>query len=258
MLYYKTEILGPDKEWIVFIHPLGGSINIWSKQVEYFKKYFNILLVDLHGHGQSITPTDNLSFENIAQDVLHIIDQLKIESAYFIGMCIGNMIIDAIYYINPKKVRCMVMGGAIRQLTFRNKMLLALGNCFKKVVPHTFLYGLFAFIMMPKQHHKKSRNIFIREAKKMKHSDFINWYNLILTTENFYESIQDLNSQVKRLYIFGSEDYLFLSDAKDYVNKICNSQLHIIDAVGHMCNLENANEFNEKAISFIKQKPDYL
>ena len=41
------------EKWITFIHGAGGSSSIWFNQVRFFKAYFNVLLIDLRGHGKS-------------------------------------------------------------------------------------------------------------------------------------------------------------------------------------------------------------
>ena len=54
MLYhtiYSSE--KSSQKWITFIHGAGGSSSIWFNQVRFFKKYFNVLLIDLRGHGRS-------------------------------------------------------------------------------------------------------------------------------------------------------------------------------------------------------------
>ena len=33
--------------------------------------------------------------------------------------------------------------------------------------------------MLPKKNHKRSRDIFIREATKMERADFLGWYNIV-------------------------------------------------------------------------------
>ena len=49
-VYRNTKIKSP---WITFIHGAGGSSSIWFKQIRYFSKFFNLLLIDLRGHGNS-------------------------------------------------------------------------------------------------------------------------------------------------------------------------------------------------------------
>ena len=53
MLYYKEFIHPESKEWVVFIHGAGGSSAVWYKQLKDFKVHYNLLLIDLRGHGKS-------------------------------------------------------------------------------------------------------------------------------------------------------------------------------------------------------------
>ena len=48
----KYEIIDNQaEEWVVFIHGLGGSTKTWKKQIDAFSKNYNLLLLDLPGHG---------------------------------------------------------------------------------------------------------------------------------------------------------------------------------------------------------------
>ena len=47
---YKNNI---SNEWVTFVHGAGGSSSIWYKQIRDYKKHFNVLLLDLRGHGKS-------------------------------------------------------------------------------------------------------------------------------------------------------------------------------------------------------------
>ena len=52
MLNY--EIYDNKKEnWVVFLHGIGGSTLTWKKQIEAFSEKYNLLLLDLQGHGKS-------------------------------------------------------------------------------------------------------------------------------------------------------------------------------------------------------------
>ena len=53
MLYYKKYELSPEKDWVVFVHGAGGSSSIWYRQIRAFRQHFNVLLLDLRGHGNS-------------------------------------------------------------------------------------------------------------------------------------------------------------------------------------------------------------
>ena len=74
MLYYSTHLHSTSNQWVTFVHGAGGSSSIWYKQVRDFQKHFNVLLVDLRGHGKSKKPfyekLKQYSFDVIGDEVL--------------------------------------------------------------------------------------------------------------------------------------------------------------------------------------------
>ena len=72
----------------------------------------------------------------------------------------------------------MILGGAITRLNVRSKILVMLGNTFKRFIPYLWLYSLFAWVIMPRKRHQKSRYLFIHEARKLCQKEFIRWFRL--------------------------------------------------------------------------------
>jgi pimeloyl-ACP methyl ester carboxylesterase len=166
---YKNET---SSEWVTFVHGAGGSSSIWFKQIRDFQKHFNVLLLDLRGHGNSSEPIktafqQKYTFQSIANDVLEVIDHLKIECSHFVGISLGSIVIRQLAEMYPTRVKSMILGGAILKMNFRSQILMRLGNMFKYVLPYLVLYKFFAFVIMPKKNHKNSRLLFINEAKKL-------------------------------------------------------------------------------------------
>ncbi len=85
MLYHKTFELGPDRDWVVFVHGAGGSSSIWFKQLRAYREHFNVLLLDLRGHGQSNqlqqVVKGHYSFRAVTEDILRLLDHLRIPHA---------------------------------------------------------------------------------------------------------------------------------------------------------------------------------
>ena len=50
-IVYKLE--NTNVSWVVFIHGAGGSSTIWFKQINAYRKEYNVLLIDLRGHGRT-------------------------------------------------------------------------------------------------------------------------------------------------------------------------------------------------------------
>ncbi len=100
MLHYTTYLHSPESEWVTFVHGAGGSSSIWFKQIRDFSKHFNLVLIDLRGHGQSKKPIyeklKQYSFDVIGDEVIEVLNHLKIEKTHFIGISLGTIIIREI------------------------------------------------------------------------------------------------------------------------------------------------------------------
>ena len=51
--YTKFLCKNKDADWITFVHGAGGSSTIWFRQIKYFSKKYNLLLLYLRGNGKS-------------------------------------------------------------------------------------------------------------------------------------------------------------------------------------------------------------
>ncbi len=259
MLHYRTYELSEKAPWVVFVHGAGGSSAIWFLQVKEFKKHFNVLMVDLRGHGKSkgvsLSHKRKYSFEDITLDIIEVLDHLKIDKAHFMGVSLGTILIRQISELVPERVRSMVMAGAIIRLNVRQKFLVALGNTLKRFVPYMWLYGLFAWIIMPKARHKRSRLLFISEAKKVAQKEFMRWFKLTYELNPLLKYFEEKDTGIPTLYLTGDEDYMFLPAVEYIVQRHSNSYLEVIRNSGHVCNVDQPKDFNAKAISFMQHNP---
>lgn len=255
MIYHRKFIHQKSNTWVVFIHGAGGSNGIWFRQLKEFKKHFNVLLVDLRGHGKSkpeIAEQDTgYSFDEIALDVIQIMDLLHIEKAHLVGISLGCIVIRAIDKLAPGRAESIVLGGAIIQFNKTLKVLISMAKILNSILPYMWLYKLNALILMPYRRHRASRNVFIMEAIKLGEKEFGRWMKMSKEIKT------NLNEFIRRepsapvLYLMGDGDHMFLPMVTDLVKKQVNSKLEIIKNSGHCCNLDQPRLFNEISILFI-------
>ena len=79
------------EQTIVFSNSLGTDLTMWDKQVELLGQEFNILRYDTRGHGKSEVAEGEYSIEMLGNDVLDLLDYLKIEKVNFCGLSIGGL-----------------------------------------------------------------------------------------------------------------------------------------------------------------------
>ena len=254
MLHVKRLEHSESQEWIVFIHGAGGSSSIWFKQVKAFTEHFNVLLIDLRGHGKSKThQTDKkYSFEMLANDVILTIEKENISLAHFVGVSLGTIIIQQIALIKPSVVKTMVYSGAVTKLTVKSRVLLRLGRIIHPFIPYMGLYALFARIIMPKKNHKQSRLLFIREAKKVMTKEFNRWFKLTARLTAHLGKLEYSHIKIPTLYIMGSEDHLFLPPVVERVRQNSAAILKVVEDCGHVVNIEQPDLFNDYSIAFIR------
>ncbi len=258
MLNYTTHIHPESNAWVTFVHGAGGSSSIWYKQLREFKKHFNVLLLDLRGHGNSKPNlkdvfNDKYTFDSITDDIVEVIDFEKIEKSHFVGISLGTILIRNLAEKYPEKVASMIMGGAIMKLDFRSQVLMRLGVFFKSIVPYIWLYKFFAFVIMPNKNHRESRLLFVREAKKLYQKEFIRWFKLTSEINPLLRFFRAADIRIPTLYVMGKEDYLFLPTIEKVVRKHQMSSLITIENCGHVVNIERPQKFNTLVIDYLKK-----
>lgn len=253
----KESNAAQSRPWVTFVHGAGGSSSIWFKQIRDFRKSYNVLLLDLRGHGDSKPSLKSAfkhsyTFTGLAEDILEVLDHLKIEKSHFVGISLGTILIRQLAEMYPNRVQSMILGGAILKMNFRSQILMRLGNTFKYVLPYLVLYRFFAFVIMPKKNHRQSRSLFINEAKKLYQKEFIKWFKLTAEINPVLKWFRQVELNIPTLYVMGEEDYMFLPSVRKVVeNHYKSSQLCVIENCGHVVNVEQPSVFNTAVLSFL-------
>ena len=254
MLKFKTHINNKNKEWITFVHGFGGSSNIWHKQVRDLYKHYNLLFVDLRGHGKSKNiPLDydfNLSI--VCEDIIKVLEFLKIKSSHFVGISFGSVLILKLIETHEKYINKSVLSGAITSFNRVSRFLLFCLNLLKNVLPNILLYKLFAYIVMPKSNHKESRRIFINEAKLIETKVFNQLLKLIPEIKQYILHLQPITFNKYILFLSGKDDYLFSEDVRKFSLKNIFYSYYAIEGAGHVVNIDNPFIFNNKVLEYLK------
>jgi pimeloyl-ACP methyl ester carboxylesterase len=255
MIYHKAFKHKTSGTWVVLVHGAGGSNAVWFKQLRDFKKHFNVLVFDLRGHGKSkehYTQAEIYKFNEIAMDVIQIMDHLKIEKAHFVGISLGCIVIRAIDKLAPGRAESIILGGAVIQFNKKINTLVNTAKLLQSILPYMWLYRINAWILIPSKKHAQSRKLFIQEAIKLGKHEFKKWLRMSGEIKDNLQEFLIKEASAPVLYIMGDGDHMFLPMVSNLVKKHINSKLEIIRNSGHVCNLDQPDEFNERSIQFIK------
>ena len=89
--YSGTRAFNPTQRTAVFIHGAANDHSVWALQSRYFAWHgWNVLAVDLPGHGQSDAPLCT-SIEALADWVAAFLDATQVKAAVVIGHSMGSL-----------------------------------------------------------------------------------------------------------------------------------------------------------------------
>jgi pimeloyl-ACP methyl ester carboxylesterase len=253
LLHYRKYYINEMTPWVTLIHGAGANSSMWYKQIREYTKYFNVLLIDLRGHGKSARNQwrKGDTFVQIADEVIEVLDHLRIEKTHFVGISLGTIVIQTIAQKQPERILSMVLGGAVTRLDFRTNLLCKIGNMSKYFLPYMWIYKLFAWIIMPKKNNKEARQVFIEQAKMMSRKEFIKWFSLTKRLNPFLSKLQKNFFGIPTLFVMGEEDYMFLESVHRVILSGFDAHIAYIENAGHVCNIDQPLQFNRVTIDFM-------
>ncbi|MER2108891.1 MAG: alpha/beta hydrolase [Solibacillus sp.] len=252
MLHYTKIFSCHQKEWLVLLHGLGGKSTLFYKQADYLSQHYNLLFIDLPGHGDSEgLPLKYYVAEEVVPEITEVLEKLHISSAHFLTFSVGTIIGNELMFRAKKYIQTMTLAGPVLKFNTWSSLLIESAWTLRHFAPYMLFYKTFAYLIMPKRSHAKSRFYFVREASKLGRAEFIKWTYLLKNAKKPYEQLQQSNCTIPKLYLIGKEDHLFLDEAKLAAqNKYAT--LHILDDCGHVCVIEKGAETNAAVHAFIQ------
>ncbi len=75
---------------LVFSNSLGATLSMWDPQAAALQAQFRVLRYDSRGHGQSSVTPGPYAIEQLARDVLALLDYLQLDRVHFCGLSMGG------------------------------------------------------------------------------------------------------------------------------------------------------------------------
>ncbi|WDV47428.1 alpha/beta hydrolase [Clostridiaceae bacterium M8S5] len=247
------EITGnKDGPWLILLHGLSGSTKSWKAQIDSFNKHFSVLNLDLNGHGKSPSLDTKLySGSLMANQVRMIMDKLNIDKAHFLGISLGAIVEQYFAALFPERVISLIYASPLTKsnlfTTIYNNFV---DKIFLKISSKDTYCRLISKLMLPGKKHKKSREFFIRESKKMDDLEFAKWWKIVLQG-NHYDYIP--HSEIPALILAGRKDFCFYNDAVKLCEKYENCKFITFKDSGHIFIFDKAQEFNDIVIKYINE-----
>ena len=79
-------------QWILFIHAAFVDHNMFKAQFEYFEKQYNILAIDIIGHGQSTDTQKGDTVDKMSKWIFDILKTENIDKVHIVGVSLGAVL----------------------------------------------------------------------------------------------------------------------------------------------------------------------
>ena len=117
---------GSGKDTIVLLHGWGQNIEMMKMVSDPFSSDYDIVIIDLPGHGKSEEPKKVLTLYDFVDCVKSLLDSLNIQNPILIGHSFGGKI--SLLYASMYDVKKLVLFGSpfkkeITKISLKTKML---------------------------------------------------------------------------------------------------------------------------------------
>lgn len=103
-------VTGPEGAPVVVMsNSLGSTMSMWDAQADALAERFRVVRYDTRGHGGSPVPAGPYDIDDLADDVVALLDTLGVERAHFVGLSLGGMTGMRLAARNPERVDRLVV-----------------------------------------------------------------------------------------------------------------------------------------------------
>jgi 3-oxoadipate enol-lactonase len=94
---------------VTFSHALGARLSLFDAQAAALRDRWRVLRHDSRGHGDSDVPPGPYTLEQMAGDVLGLLDALDVRTTHFVGLSMGGLVGMTAALVAPDRVRSLVL-----------------------------------------------------------------------------------------------------------------------------------------------------
>ncbi len=109
-------------EWILLLHAAFVNHNMFQTQIDYFQDKYNILTLDLIGHGKSTKARKGDRIDNMSVWISEILKKEKIEKIHIVGISLGAVLAQDFANRYPEAVQSLACFGGYDINNFDVKM----------------------------------------------------------------------------------------------------------------------------------------
>ena len=242
---------------VVMIHGLGASGRYWQAQQEFLKTDFQVVTIDLPGHGQSGWMP--LTLIEMAQDIRQILISIGVSNISLMASSMGGLVALELYRINPADVMRISLVGSIPKFARSGDYPAGLDIEKIRTLSHQFngdyaaildIFFRSLFTMKERQGERFKWVRQLRQSDPLPKREALKHFLDILERTDLRDRLASMICPVQ--YITGGEDYICPQPVMEWVSgHTHNARFDTIEGCGHLPFLTETKEFNRLIEDFL-------
>lgn len=260
---YAYDVTGEGEPLLLF-HGFTGSQKTWDSFIPVWSKYFQVITVDLPGHGKTDSPRDiyRYSTESTVQDLVQLLDHLQINQVHLLGYSMGGRLALSFAFTHPERVKTLILESASPGLQTQSerRSRIEQDEQLAKMIEEQ---GIFIFVQywenitlfssqkrLPKLVQEKVR----QERLQQNPLGLANSLRGLGTGKqpSWWEDLSNL--QVPTYIIVGGLDEKFKQIGKSMVEMLPQARLVTVPDAGHAIHVEKQGKFGTMIVDILLQK----
>jgi pimeloyl-ACP methyl ester carboxylesterase len=241
---------------LLLIGGLGSDSSSWLGVVNEFSSYFQTIIFDNRGCGRSDIAYGECTIRKMAEDVIKLLDFLKIKQAHILGHSMGGYIAQELAINYPDRINKLILESTAPVSSQRNNAL------FEDI-----------YSQLKREGHSESWfkrwAVWLFSPKLIADSSFIDVFFKTSVEYPYLQKADGLKGQIeaiasfdardrigtikaKTLILEGKDDILIIpEEAKILAKNIPESIFQLLDGVAHCIHIENPKLFTDIVLEFL-------
>jgi len=238
--YYTVQGMGYP---IIFVHGLGLSHQMWIGPAPIFSRHYQVISYDMRGHGGTGTSKqDRIEIRTLSEDLHALYNELGIEKAVLVGYSTGTLICESFAMDHPEKVAGLCLVGSHAKIS--NNIYMTLKSSLGKWAaqnPQLQKANAYA-IAAHNAENLVQRGFFYRIAKRVSHEESLK----ILEASDRFATTREVSQKMECpvLLVHGSRDRTTEAYAKEFMKRMPNAEISVVEGCNHAVATRAMNAFN--------------
>jgi pimeloyl-ACP methyl ester carboxylesterase len=246
-LFHKNE---SSNELIIFLHGAYADHTSFNGQKEAFTSRYNVIFIDLLGHGLSNVFTMKDRIDSTPEQLKRIMDLEKFKKAHFIGVSLGSLLAQYFALKYPDRVSSIVATGGYSINDKNEEINKAQKDIIKKCLwfALTSMNKFRRFVAGQAVHHPENKKLYYQMAQGFIRKSFLGMAGL----NKVICERKDVPCNYPLLILCGELDVdLAKKAALQWHQDMPGSKYQLIPDAGHTANMDNPALFNQLVLDFL-------